>query len=97
MRSTDQSAGLRVERVRSLSSRLCDGMNLSWMAGRCASVVRLGCWSMTWVLHGKSSHAGSTRTIRKGFADDVVQARAWRIVLHMSAGSYSEFARHEVV
>ena len=97
MRSTGQSAGLRVERFRSLSSCLCDGMNLSWLAGRCASVVRLGCWSMAWVLHGNSSHAGSIRTTRKGFVDDVAQESAWRIVLCMSTGSFSGFDRHEAV
>ena len=58
-------------------------------------MVRLGCWSMAWVLHVKSSHAGSIRTTRKGFANDVAQASAWRIVLRMSAGSYSGLARHE--
>ena len=99
MRSTGQSAGLRVERFLSLSSCLCDWMNLSWLAGRCASVVRLGCWSMAWVLHGESSHAGSisTTTTKKGFANDVAEASAWRIVLRMSDGSYSGFARHEAV
>ena len=60
-------------------------------------MVRLGCWSIAWVLHGESSHVGSIRTTRKGFADDVVQPSAWRIVLRMSAGSYSGFARHEAV
>jgi hypothetical protein len=29
--------------------------------------------------------------------DDVAQESAWRIVLRMSAGSYSGFARHEAV
>ncbi len=84
-----------MERFRSLSSCLCDGMNLSWLAGRCASVVRLGCWSMVWVLHGESSHAGSMRITRKGFTDDVAQASAWRIVFRMSVGLYSGFARHD--
>ena len=97
MRSTGQSAGLRVERFRSLSSCLCDGMNLSWLAGRCASVVRLGCWSMAWVLHGESSHAGSISTTRKGFATAVAHASAWSIVLRMSSGSYSGLARQEAV
>ena len=60
-------------------------------------MVRLGCWSMAWVLHGESSHTGSIRTTRNGFADDVAQASACKIVLRMSAGSYSEFDRHEAV
>ncbi len=60
-------------------------------------MVRLGYWSMVWVLNGESSHAGSIKTTRKGFADDVAQASTWRIVLRMSAGSYSGFARHEAV
>ena len=60
-------------------------------------MVRLGCWSMAWVLHGESSHAGNIRTRRNGFADDVVQASACKIVLRMSDGSYSGFARHEHV
>jgi hypothetical protein len=97
MRSTGQSAGMRVERLRSLSSRLCDGMSLSWLTWRCTRVVRLGCWSMAWVLHGESSHAGSIGTTRNGLADDVAQASACKIVLRMSAGSYSGFARHEPV
>ena len=58
-------------------------------------MVRLGCWSMAWVLHGESSHAGSIRTTRIWFEDDVAQASACKIVLRMSAGSYSGFARHE--
>ena len=97
MGSTSQSAGLRVERLTSLSSCFCDGMNLSWLAGRCASVVRLGFWSMAWVLHGEFSHARSIKTTRNGFADDVAQTNACRIVLCMSAASYSGFARHEAV
>ena len=97
MRSTGQSADVRVEGLRSLSSCLCDGMNLSWLEGKCASVVRLGCWSMEWVLHGESSHAGSIMTTRNGFADDVAQASACHSVLPMSAGSYSGFTRHEPV
>ena len=60
-------------------------------------MVRLGCWCMAWVLHGESSHAGSIRTTRTGLADDVVKASAWRIVLRMTADSYSGFARHEAV
>ena len=76
---------------------MCDGMNLSWLAGRCASVVRLGCWSMAWVLHGESSHAGSISTTIKGFATDVAHASAWSSGLRMSDGSYSEFAMHEAV
>jgi hypothetical protein len=97
MRSTGQSAGLRVEKLRSLSSCLCDGVILSWLAVRSASVVRLGCWSMKWVLHGESSHARSITTTRKGFVDDVAQASACKIVMRMSVGSYSGFARHEPV
>ena len=58
-------------------------------------MVRLGCWSMAWVLHGESSHAGSISTTRKGFATDVAHASAWSIVLRMLDGSYSGFARHE--
>jgi len=80
--------------LRSLSSCLCDGMNLSWLAGSYASVIRLGWWSMEWILHGESSHAGSSRTSRNGFEDDVAQARVCKIVLRMSVGSYSGFARH---
>ena len=60
-------------------------------------MVRLGCWSMEWVLHGESSHAGSIRTTRNGFADDVTQASACKIVWRISTGSYSGFARHEPV
>ncbi len=60
-------------------------------------MVILGCWSMAWVLHGESSHDGSIRITRNGFADDVAQASACKIVLRMSAGSYSGFARHKPV
>ncbi len=60
-------------------------------------MVRLGYWSVVWVLHGESSHVESIRTTRKGFANDVAQASALRIGLRMSAGSYSGFARHEAV
>jgi len=60
-------------------------------------VVRFGCWSMDLVLHGESSHAGSIRTTRNGFAGDVAQASAYKIVLRMSVGSYSGLARHELV
>ncbi len=52
---------------------------------------------MGWVLHGESSHARNIKTTRSGFADDVAQASACKIVLRMSAGSYSGFARHEPV
>ena len=97
MRSTGQSVGLRVEMLRSLSRCLCYGINLSWMAGRYASVVRLGCWSMEWVFHGEFSHAGSIKITRNGFADDVAQASACKIVLRMSVGSYSGFTKHEPV
>ena len=60
-------------------------------------MVMLGCWSMAWVLHGEFSQSGSIRTTRNGFADDVVQANACKIVFRMSAGSYSGFAIHEPV
>ena len=60
-------------------------------------MVRLGCWSMEWVFHGESFHAGIIKTTRNGFADDVAQARACKIVMRMSVGSYSGFARHEPV
>ncbi len=60
-------------------------------------MVILGSWSMVWVLHGESSHAGSIRTTRKWFANYAARASAWRIVLRMSADSYSGFARHEAV
>ena len=86
-----------MERLRFLSSCLCDVMNLSRFAGRCANVVRLGCWIIEWVLHGESSHAKSIRTTRNGFADNVAHASACKIIMRMSAGSYSGFARHEPV
>ena len=52
---------------------------------------------MEWVLHGESSHACSIMTTRNGLEDDVVQAKACKIVLRMSAGSYAGFARHKHV
>ncbi len=60
-------------------------------------MIRLGCGSIEWVLHRQSSHAWSIRTTRNGFEDDVVPARACKIVLRVSIGSYSGFARHEHV
>ncbi len=60
-------------------------------------MARLGCWNMEWAVHGESSHAGSIKTTRNGFEDDVEQARACMIVLRISAGSNSGFARHEPV
>ena len=52
---------------------------------------------MEWILHGESSHAGSIRTTRNGFENDVAQARACKIILLMLAGLYSGVARHEPV
>ncbi len=88
---------IRLAMLRSLSNCLCIGMNLSCLAGRCASVVRLGCWSLEWILQGESSHAGSIRTTRNGFGDVVAQVRACKIVLRMSVGSYSRVARQDPV
>jgi len=68
-------------------------MNLSWLAGRCASVVRLGCWSMD-ILNGESSDTGSIMATRNGLEDVVAQARACKLVLRMSTGSYSGCTRH---
>ena len=81
-----------MERLRYLSNCLCDEMNLKWLARRCASVVRLGRWSMEWVIHGESYHYGNIMTTMNGFEDDVAQARACKIVLRMPAGSYSGFS-----
>ncbi len=60
------------------------------MAFCCGDVLmgkRVIVWLVSWhVLHGESSHAESIRTTRNGFADDVAQASACKIVLRMSAG-----------
>ncbi len=60
-------------------------------------MVMLGWESMEWFLRGDSSHAGIIRTTRNGFEDVVARARACKIVLRMSADSYSGLARHEPV
>ena len=52
---------------------------------------------MEWFLYGESSHVGSFRTTRNGFEDYVAQARVCNIVLRMSVGFYSGFARDEPV
>ena len=58
-------------------------------------MVRLGCWIMDWILHGESPHDGSIMTTRNGLENVVAQSMACKIVLRMSASSYTGFARHE--
>ncbi len=60
-------------------------------------MVKLGRWSMGWVLQSESSHAGSIRPTISGFGEVVAQARACNIVLSMFVGSYSGFARQDHV
>jgi hypothetical protein len=73
-------------------------MNLSWMTGRCATnMVRLGGGNVESVIHGESSQTGSVRTTRTRLEYVVAQTRACKIVLIMSAGSYSRLARHGLV
>ncbi len=58
-------------------------------------MVRMGCLSIKWALHGESFHVGSIKTNRNGFDDDVAPSRACKIVLRMLAGSYPGFNIHE--
>ena len=52
-------------------------------------MVILGWEIVDWILHCKFSHAGSIKTTRKGFEDNVEQASACNIVSRMASGSYS--------
>ena len=95
--STGQIAGLRSMMLRSASSCLCAGMNLSWFAWIWARMVVLGCDSMDCVLHSESSHAGRTKTTKSELGDIVEEASAWRTAKRISSGSYSGLAMHDPV
>ena len=68
----------------------------------CSAGIRIRVDMLLWSriaaeFHGVSSQIGRIKTTKKGVSSDSEEARAWRIALSISSGSYSGLAMHEPV
>ena len=96
MRSTSHLAGVRTSVADVcplgyfLARRACHG-------GLRMRVLRFMCYLIDAAAQSVSSHNGRTSNIRKAVSAVSENARAWRIALRMSSGSYSGLAMHDFV